>query len=81
MINRQPREKNRSLIQPVPTQPPLPGQSQEDDVPMHRYASTLSLCRHSGVHAQLQELNLILDYQNKILVEILAALNQRNGPT
>lgn len=51
-----------------------------EDMPMCRHvnpiATTIGCC---SVEKQLWELNQVLDYQNKILVELLQAVRERNG--
>lgn len=60
----------------------LRSQTQElgEDMPMCRHvnpiATTIGCC---SVEKQLWELNQVLDYQNKILVELLQAVRERNG--
>ena len=45
---------------------------------MHRYVHRLpnQACERGLLWEQLQELNRVLDYQNKILVELLASLDR-----
>lgn len=55
-------------------------QELEEDMPMCRHvnpiSTTIGCCT---VEKQLWELNQVLDYQNKILVELLQAVRERNG--
>lgn len=83
MLNRQPRGKNRTPMQTAQSHTPAPSLyfSQEEDMPIHRYANPIPERRRDDWIQELKELNLILDYQNKILVEILTALTNQNGRT
>ena len=56
-------------------------QAAAEEMTMHRYVHSLPILtdeerERGNFWCQLQELNQILDYQNKILVEILAALDR-----
>lgn len=55
-------------------------QAVAEDMPMCRHvnpiSTTIGCC---SMEKQLWELNQILDYQNRILVELLQAVRERNG--
>ena len=53
-------------------------QTAVEEMTMHRYVHRLpdQACERGLLWEQLQELNRVLDYQNKILVELLASLDR-----
>ncbi|MCI8869215.1 MAG: hypothetical protein HFF39_01525 [Lawsonibacter sp.] len=83
MLNRQPQGKKRTRTQTVQSHAPAPNLdfAQEEDMPIHRYVNPIPGRQRDDWIQELKELNLILDYQNKILVEILAALTNQDSRT
>lgn len=56
-------------------------QAAAEEMTMHRYVHSLPMqtareWEREALWCQMRELNQVLDYQNKILVEILAALDR-----
>ena len=56
-------------------------QAATEEMTMHRYVHSLPMLsrqerEQEALWCQMRELNQVLDYQNKILVEILAALDR-----
>lgn len=50
-------------------------QAIQEDMPMCRHFNPITSCSDCcGTQAQLQEISRVLDYQNKILAELLQAL-------
>ena len=57
-------------------------QAAAEEMTMKRYVHTIPLAADQEgeeLWGQIQELNRVMDYQNKILVEILAALDRLAG--
>ena len=59
-------------------------QAAAEEMTMNRYVHTIPLAADQDqegeeLWCQLEELNRVMDYQNKILVEILAALDRLAG--
>lgn len=75
------RRENRK---PRPTDPEeaiAKIQAAAEEMTMHRYVHSLPVLSGPGrereaLWRQMRELNQVLDYQNKILVEVLAALDR-----